>query len=868
MRTIILTSIIATVISLVFPSLAAAATLDTDLELNAPYDDSSYFGSPTMNVGDVSGDGIDDLMIGAAAFDAIGDENGGPGAVHVYYGQDGEELSASPDLTILGENGGDVFGSLVHSFPDVSGDGLPEVIVSAYYADTDADSRGDGSNRGKVYFFTSESLQETSEDNIFSLSALSDGYLMGYEDGDTFGIDIEVYEGESDAYLMVSASSAEDQKGVVYFFNKDTISDIINNETITLAKGSADFSVAGEEEMDFFGLNTLAWTEGGYVVMASTSYDNGSGRVYFMKESTVANYVANPVYEFPVVSLADAVITGAAESQYFGWVKADAGNGSIGSGRYLALSAPYYDSTNTNDGRVYIFTTALIETLEEGSGFGIAETDSIIDLLGAGGENDQFGIQMTGVGTDYFAIGERGYHTNVGEVYMFENSTLNALADDDDASSHGALTEADFIMNGVGEESHLGLNLAEFAEDLDQDGVNEIILGAPGNTQSGSETVGRAFVVNSGNWMGSADQVNYTAFTDPVYQMQGQQDGDGFGGILNGLGDYDGNGDIDLLVGALNFDDDRGKVHAFYNREDADGEYEYLFSIGKNKGKYQVDNVEEQAEGVSLSLSANISNQNNSVHTALGDVDGDGDVELLVTSAKESKCHTIEVRHYSSNKKEKSFKVCHPKEQATRAYISAGDYSGNGKAEIAIAMPDGATGTYVQIQKRKNNGKYKKLRRARLQTGIDFSGGVSISSGNLSETNKEQFVIASLTRKQQAFVYKLNNSSKFKQVKKKKVNTKKKGVYVAIDSSTNTLYTVQVGKKKVQAFSWTGSGLKKDSTKTFTAGFKPKGIAAAGDVVALVKKNQKSVRFYYQTNGIRNKSYSQKIWSIDIVDKY
>lgn len=85
-----------------------------------PYD---YFGESVAGIGDVNGDGTPDLLVGAT-----GVERAGPhaGAAYVYSGRDGSELHA-----IDGPAAESSFGTQVCGIDDVSGDGVPDFVVSA-----------------------------------------------------------------------------------------------------------------------------------------------------------------------------------------------------------------------------------------------------------------------------------------------------------------------------------------------------------------------------------------------------------------------------------------------------------------------------------------------------------------------------------------------------------------------------------------------------------------------------------------------------------------------------------------------------------------------------------------------------------------
>ena len=79
--------------------------------------------SEVCGLGDINQDGYDDFAVGAW------ESNNGGGYVHIYFG--GSELDTVPDLRLTG---GTYFGWAMDS-GDFNGDGVPDLIVSAPYAD-------------------------------------------------------------------------------------------------------------------------------------------------------------------------------------------------------------------------------------------------------------------------------------------------------------------------------------------------------------------------------------------------------------------------------------------------------------------------------------------------------------------------------------------------------------------------------------------------------------------------------------------------------------------------------------------------------------------------------------------------------------
>jgi hypothetical protein len=97
------------------------------------------------DIGDVNGDGFNDVAIGARYNSSNGNKSG---CVYIYYG--GLYMDSSPDLILTGESAYDDFGGLqcVAGAGDVNNDDYDDVIVGAPFNDAGGDSAG----RAYIYF--------------------------------------------------------------------------------------------------------------------------------------------------------------------------------------------------------------------------------------------------------------------------------------------------------------------------------------------------------------------------------------------------------------------------------------------------------------------------------------------------------------------------------------------------------------------------------------------------------------------------------------------------------------------------------------------------------------------------------------------
>ena len=108
-----------------------------------------FAGFSVSDAGDQDGDGYADFLIGAANADPEGRANAGEG--YLIYGSDSlEDFTLPPDpgtgITIKGAVANDFSGSSISGAGDVTGDGCPDLLIGAPYADPD-----EHSNAGESY---------------------------------------------------------------------------------------------------------------------------------------------------------------------------------------------------------------------------------------------------------------------------------------------------------------------------------------------------------------------------------------------------------------------------------------------------------------------------------------------------------------------------------------------------------------------------------------------------------------------------------------------------------------------------------------------------------------------------------------------
>jgi len=203
-------------------------------------DDRSRFGRIVSNIGDIDGDGINDI-----AASCEGDDDGGTdsGALYILFlNSNGtvkgkQKISATQGNFTGTINSGDNFGCSSVGLGDEDGDGINDIVVSALWSDQN------GTDRGKLFIINLNINGTVKSWKEINSSAPELSSLL--ENGDLFGNALSAFPGvnpNGKKELIVGACGDDDgfmDAGAVY------ILDLGVTNFLTLSKSSSTFTAVG-----------------------------------------------------------------------------------------------------------------------------------------------------------------------------------------------------------------------------------------------------------------------------------------------------------------------------------------------------------------------------------------------------------------------------------------------------------------------------------------------------------------------------------------------------------------------------------------------------------------------------------------------
>jgi hypothetical protein len=573
-------------------------------------DDGDAFGFSVSALGDLDGDGLSELAVGAVGDDDGGDAFGNRGAVWILFlRSDGTVKSHIKISMTEGFSGvignGDSFGSSVVALGDLDGNGITELAVGAIGDD----------QRGAVWvlFLNSDGSVKANQKKI---SATGGGFSGVLDFGDAFGRSVAALgdlNGDGLPDLAVGASEDDDGgdgRGAIWILFMNANGTVKSHQKISNTEGGFTGIL---DDGDFFGSSVAALGDlngdGATELAVGAFWDDDGGAFQYSNLGAVWILSLNTggtVMNYQKISATSGNFAGVlSENNGFGSSLAVLGDLNADGVIDLAVGAPDHNGVWV----LFLQSDAAVKSHQRVSD---GEGGLPSDFAGFGRSAAALG-DLDGDGVTELAVGAA--QQSGGMIWVL------FLRSDGAVKAYRKISASEGGFSGqLHEGDSFGFSLAKLG-DLDGDGVPELAVGAIGDSPE-------SFTLRGAIWMLflkadgtvkhqqkiTANEGGFTGVLDNYYQ---------FGYAVAGLGDLNADGIPDLAVGTPGDNDggnSRGAVWILFMNND--GTVKAQQKISATAGGF--GGILDDADLFGSAI-AN-----------LGDLDGDGVIDLAVGATQDS----------------------------------------------------------------------------------------------------------------------------------------------------------------------------------------------------------------------------------------
>ena len=467
--------------------------------------DSEQSGRSVSNAGDVNGDGLDDLIVGAHRSN-LGETDAG--ASYVVFGQASGTPIELSDLGVATPNGFKIIGDAVNDNAglsvsgsgDLNGDGFADLIIGAPV------SSPNGTWSGSSYVVYGKNDTNTVDLAVIEADGNTDGFVIEGLTANTF--------------LGHSVSGAGDVNG----------------------DGYDDF-IIGAYQAD------------------PNETNAGASYVVYGRPDAGGNKIGTSIDLAQITAdIGGFVINGALENDQSGYSVSGAGDVNGDGYDDFIIGAPYADPNDfSGSGASFVVfgsaVGAAFELADLATGTGADPATGFV--INGVSEGDYSGYSVSGAGDvngdglDDLIVGSPESDPNgafSGASYVVFGKTSGEAVELSTIEANSNEIPAGFMINGVAADDSSGRSSVSNAGDVNGDGLDDLIIGAMGDDPNGSGS-GASFVVY-GKTGGDIVELSNIQESNGGFVINGVGEDDSSGWSVSGAGDVNGDGFADLIVGA------------------------------------------------------------------------------------------------------------------------------------------------------------------------------------------------------------------------------------------------------------------------------------------------------------------------------